>query len=210
MKTDFECVVVANGLFPSDAEALRLLGEASFVIACDGAASALLENGYRVDAIVGDMDSLPDELKQTFGGILCQLKEQMTNDLTKAVRFAHCQGFERLLILGATGLREDHTLGNIGLLTDYIRLFDYVEMRSDFGVFIPLKKTTTVPSVPRQQISLFSITPQTKLTTNGLKWDVTDRSFDCWWQGTLNEAMGEAFTVSFEGDARVVIYKASL
>lgn len=208
MNPIFDCVVVANGLFPSNEKILALLKDAPFIIACDGAALSLVERGYRVDAVVGDMDSLPEELKQKFSANLYHLAEQMSNDLTKAVRFAHGRGYKNLLILGATGLREDHTLGNISLLTEYIGMFDYVQMISDFGVFIPLKQTTTLSSIPGQQISIFSIIPQAKLTTEGLKWEVTDRSFECWWQGTLNEAVGEKFTISFNGEARVVIYKA--
>ena len=62
------------------------------------------------------------------------MEDQEINDLTKSVRFAHTQGYREVLILGATGLREDHTLGNISLLMDYAHLFKRVEMLSDYGL----------------------------------------------------------------------------
>lgn len=207
MNTDYDCVVVANGLFPTASEILGFLREAPYIIACDGAAQSLHEGGFRVDAIVGDLDSLSDELKEKYRDHLYQLEEQMTNDLTKAVRFAKGLGFNRLLILGATGKREDHTLGNISLLTDYVGLFDHVEMMSDFGVFIPLKGSTTLTSVPGQQVSVFSLAPQAELSATGLRWEIANRRFDCWWQGTLNEAVGEEFAISISGEAKVVVYK---
>ena len=207
-KADFDCVVVANGLFPEKEEVLAWLKVVPKIIACDGAARKLLVGGYHVDAIVGDLDSLPEELKHQYVTSVHHSAEQMSNDLTKAMRFACKRGFRKVLILGATGLREDHTLGNISLLTQYIDWFDKVEMRSDFGVFIPLKETTILPSAPGQQVSIFSITPQTEITATGLRWEVKDRPFDCWWQGTLNESLEDEFTIAFSGDAKIVIYQA--
>lgn len=208
MKEEFDCVIVANGLFPSREESLTYLREASVLIACDGAAETLLAKGFRPTAIVGDLDSLPDEIRYSSVCEVRHFEEQMTNDLTKSVSFAHEKGYKRILILGATGLREDHTLGNISLLTNYIDLFERVEMMSDFGVFIPIKTSTRFHSRVGEQISIFCITPQVELTTSGLRWDVTNRRFECWWQGTLNEALGAEFSISFEGEGRIVVYKA--
>ena len=208
MNKDFDCVIVANGLFPSRETILTYLRETPALIACDGAAESLLTKGFKPTAIVGDLDSLPEEIRY---GAVCEVRyseEQMTNDLTKSVHFAHEKGYKRILILGATGLREDHTLGNISLLTNYIDLFDRVEMMSDFGVFIPMKTSTIFQSQAGQQISIFCITPQVELTTTGLRWEVTNRRFESWWQGTLNEAAGTEFSISFEGEAQIVIYKA--
>lgn len=205
---DFDCVIVANGLFPTRDEVLIYLREAPLLIACDGAGKTLLQKGFKPAAIVGDLDSLPEEIRY---GSVCEVhhsKDQMTNDLTKAIRFAHEKGYKSILILGATGLREDHTLGNISLLSTYVDLFDRVEMMSDFGVFIPIKNSTTIPTQIGQQISLFSITPEVAITTAGLRWDVTNRRFDSWWQGTLNEALAHEFTITFTGNARIIVYKA--
>lgn len=205
---NFDCVIMANGLFPLREDILAFLSEAPFLIACDGAAQNLLARGFKPTAIVGDLDSLPEELRY---GAVCEVhhsEEQMTNDLTKSVRFAHEKGYKSVLILGATGLREDHTLGNISLLSTYIDLFERVEMMSDFGVFIPIKSSAAIPAQVGQQISLFSITPDVEITTTGLRWDVTKRRFESWWQGTLNEATAPEFTITFSGNARIIVYKA--
>ena len=52
----YKCVVVANGLFPTGQQALELLRQAEFVVACDGAVIGL-ENSRLPDAVVGDLDS---------------------------------------------------------------------------------------------------------------------------------------------------------
>ena len=126
---------------------------------------------------------------------------------TKSVRFAHRSGEQEVLILGATGLREDHTLGNISLLMDYAPLFQRIEMLSDYGIFTPILQTTTLESKPGTQVSLFSLAPSGTISTTGLRWPIRNRRLTAWWQGTLNEATGNNFTVTLSADARIIVYR---
>ena len=185
MIAPYNCVVVANGRFPQTALPLHLLHQASVVIACDGA----VEAGITPTAIVGDLDSIPSRFREQYAGRIHIVEDQEINDLTKSVRFAHRSEQQEVLILGATGLREDHTLGNISLLMDYAPLFQRIEMLSDYGIFTPILQTTTLESKPGTQVSLFSLAPS------------------AWWQGTLNEATGNNFTVTLSADARIIVYR---
>ena len=206
MGTIYDCVVVANGSFPQTAGPLELLKSAPAIIACDGAVQNLHERGLEPAAIVGDLDSIPQEMLRLYADRIHTVEDQEINDLTKAVRFAHAAGYRKLLILGATGLREDHTLDNISLLKDYAPLFEQVEMLSDYGHFIPVQQTTTLPSTPGQQISIFSMYPCGEITTEGLRWPITRRRLTAWWQGSLNEALGNEFTLTLSPEARVIVY----
>ena len=206
METIYDCVVVANGSFPQTAGPLELLKSAPAIIACDGAVQNLHERGLEPTAIVGDLDSIAQEMLRLYANRIHTVEDQEINDLTKAVRFAHTTGYRKLLILGATGLREDHTLGNISLLMDYAPLFEQVEMLSDYGHLIPVQQTTTLPSTPGQQISIFSMYPCGEITTEGLRWPITRRRLTAWWQGSLNEALGNEFTLTLSPEARVIVY----
>ena len=206
METIYDCVVVANGSFPQTAGPLELLKSAPAIIACDGAVQNLHERGLEPTAIVGDLDSIPQEMLRLYADRIHTVEDQEINDLSKAVRFAHAAGYRKLLILGATGLREDHTLGNISLLMDYAPLFEQVEMLSDYGHFIPVQQTTTLPSTPGQQISIFSMYPCGEITTEDLRWPITRRRLTAWWQGSLNEALGNEFTLTLSPEARVIVY----
>ncbi len=206
METIYDCVVVANGSFPKTAGPLELLKSAPAIIACDGAVQNLHERGLEPTAIVGDLDSIAQEMLRLYADRIHTVEDQEINDLTKAVRFAHTTGYRKLLILGATGLREDHTLGNISLLMDYAPLFEQVEMLSDYGHLIPVQQTTTLPSTPGQQISIFSMYPCGEITTEGLRWPITRRRLTAWWQGSLNEALGNEFTLTLSPEARVIVY----
>ena len=55
MITPYNCVIVANGSFPQTDLPLRLLHQASVVIACDGAVTALDRAGIVPTAIVGEI-----------------------------------------------------------------------------------------------------------------------------------------------------------
>ena len=49
-----------------------------------------------------------------------------------------------------------------------------------------------------------------RLTFDGLKYPVDDRSFSWLWEGSLNEAVGDRFTVGEDGRAPVLVYRAVL
>lgn len=207
MVMDYKCVVMADGLFPQRKEILNVLQEAEFVVACDGAAVKLLQHGIRPDVVVGDLDSFPEELRKEFSGRIYQVKDQEINDLTKGVRYAGQQGYKEVLILGATGLREDHTLGNISLLSQYAREFDRIEMVSDYGMFTPIVKTTTFSSYPGQQISVFSLYPHGAVTLVGLKYPLYRHHLLSWWEGTLNEALSDSFDIILHDEANIIVYR---
>lgn len=210
MIAPYDCVVIANGSFPTAPLPLTLLDQATVLIACDGAIAALDKRGLLPTAVVGDLDSIPVALRQRYADRIHQVIDQEINDLTKAVRFAHQAGCREILILGATGLREDHTLGNLSLLMDYAPHFDRIEMLSDYGLFTPLLHSATLESRPGQQVSLFSLTPGGEITTTGLRWEITRRQLTAWWQGTLNEALSDTFTLTLSNGAHVLVYREIL
>lgn len=209
MTAPYNCIIMANGSFPETSLPLEMLRKASFIIACDGATGALHEAGIIPDAIVGDLDSIPAPFRQLYADRIHIVEDQEINDLTKAVRYAHSIGQQEVLILGATGLREDHTLGNISLLMDYASMFRKVEMLSDYGQFTPLLQTATLQSRPGQQVSIFSMYPEGKISTSGLKWPICNRKLTSWWQGSLNEATGNEFTIELSPEARVIVYRTT-
>ncbi|MDE5552433.1 MAG: thiamine diphosphokinase, partial [Muribaculaceae bacterium] len=66
---DFEAegVVVDAGVFPHDETALSWLRRGLPVVCCDGAANRYVSTGYDLWRIVGDCDSLSDEVMLRYG-----------------------------------------------------------------------------------------------------------------------------------------------
>ncbi len=193
--TGFDAVILANGLFPTAEEPLRLLREARYVVCCDGAAC----HWSQCDAIVGDGDSVPEELRNR----LIQIDEQEDNDLTKATRYCLSKGMKRIAYLGATGRREDHTLGNISLMVRYAREMGVDPlMATDDGWFVVAKGEESFESFAGQQVSIFNVDCK-RLSSEGLKW--ASYPYGQLWQGTLNEAQGSVFELT--GDGYYLVYR---
>jgi thiamine pyrophosphokinase len=196
-------VMLANGAFPTHAVPLAVLRAAKRIVCCDGAAEKLLAAGFTPTAIVGDLDSLPDTLRQRFADRLVREPGQNDNDLSKAFRFCLQKGWGKIVILGATGLREDHTLGNLALLADFATQAD-VKMLTDAGVFFALHQTATFATFPGQPVSVFSFDPQTAITSDGLQYHLVNLKLTRWWQATLNAATGDSATLTFSGGPLLV------
>jgi thiamine pyrophosphokinase len=199
-------VILANGNFPTHEIPLRQLEEADLIVCCDGAVEKLAAHGMTPGAIVGDIDSMLPELRQKYNSIIFHDPDQETNDLTKAVRLCVSRGIKEVVILGATGLREDHTLGNISLLIDYSRLLN-ATMLTDTGSFRTFDHNVTISSIPGQQVSLFSIDPGLAITSDGLRYPLDKLRLCSWWRGTLNEASGDHFRLEFEKGQVIVFMK---
>ena len=189
MEKTFDAVIIANGTFPTHAVPLNILHHAAHLIACDGA----IKRVPQADIVIGDGDSVP----VAFHHRLIQIDEQEDNDLTKATRYCLAQGWKRIAYLGCTGKREDHTLGNISLLMRYYRDIG-VEgiLYTDYGFFTPAYGHRTFLSMKGQQVSLINFGSH-QLTSTGLRWDAYN--FSEWWQGTLNESLGDSFSLQADG-----------
>ena len=196
-------VIVADGTFPTHDIPLGYLKNAKRIICCDGSAQNLLLTGMQPDAIVGDMDSLNDELANRFADRIYLDENQDTNDLTKAVSWCSDMGYKDIVIVGATGKREDHTLGNISLLAEYVRSLNVI-MVTETGILRPLLKSSTISCFAGQQVSIFSIDPETEVTSFGLRYPLNKTKILNWWYATLNESLGDSFSLEFNG--RLIVY----
>ena len=192
---DFDAVILANGDFPQAEIPLDLLSRAPFVCVCDGAV-----NHYPLaDAIVGDGDSVPENLRDR----LIQIDEQEDNDLTKATRYCLSKGMRRIIYLGATGQREDHTLGNISLIVRYVQEMGIEPLlATDYGWFVVAEGESTFESFKGQQVSIFNMSCNA-LSSEGLLWQAYP--YRHWWQGTLNESASDSFTL--KGDSFYLVYR---
>lgn len=206
-------VILCNGLFPSEPYPLYLLDSAEGVVCCDGALNKLLAHNpsARPLAVVGDMDSLPPEQQNAFRDILVAVAEQDDNDLTKAMSWVLREHPEvqDIVILGATGLREDHTVGNLGLLMEYTRLFDLggrkVSLVSDFGTAFAITGSCDLHLGEGRRFSFFTADNSLKVTSTGLQWPLDDVVFDAWWKASLNRTTEPVVSLHFNHPSAALV-----
>lgn len=199
-----EVVILADGAFPTEKRLLDILASASFLICCDGAITNLLEIGIEPHLIIGDLDSISPTLKRHFSDRIVQIDSQASNDLTKAAEWAKDKGYSKVIILGANGKREDHSIANIFLLRRYQYLFESVLMLSDYGSWRPIKESTKFVSFKGQQVSIFSPLIPEPLYSENLKYPLNGLVLTELFMGTLNESLGDWFSLSFEKGEHVV------
>lgn len=198
-----QTVIIGNGDFPTHKHPTSCIKKASYIICLDGALQATLDNNIMPDIIIGDGDSISDILKEQFAHKFLLISDQNTNDLTKAVNYCIEKGIKKIKIVAATGKREDHTLGNISLLLEYMNSVD-VELITDYGIFTPISSTTKFKSIAGQQVSIFNL-DNSPITSHNLKFPLNSMVLDNLWKGTLNESLGEWFTIETNG--KTIVYR---
>ena len=205
-------VIICDGSFPRTEYPRYLIRTADFIICCDGALKKFIRNSKAIfgterlpDRVVGDMDSLPESLRKKHADIIVKIDEQEHNDQTKAFRWAieNIEGIESITILGATGQREDHTIGNISLLMEYARMYDLegsgiqVQMITDHATIVAVTDTVEMDCGEGRQISILTPDNTLRIKSEGLRWKTDDVVFDNWWKATLNVAVQDNIRLEF-------------
>lgn len=217
MKT---AAIIGDGEFPKKDFPRYLLASADIVICCDGALKPYLRNMESVfgkerypDAIVGDMDSISLSLRKRFRNKIIQINEQDDNDQTKAVRhlLGNFPGVKEIHILGATGKREDHTVGNMSLLMEYGRLFGLqdrgisIDMVSDYSTSFPVWDSIELHVGKGRKVSIFSPDNSLNMVSEGLEYQTSGVVFDNWWKATLNKATDDVVRLTFSHPSMALI-----
>ena len=205
-------VIVGNGQFPKKEYPLYLLESADYVVCCDGALDTYLRhfsgrNLRRPDVVVGDMDSLSKKTAERFRDIAVKIDEQETNDQSKAFHYIleHFPDVDTIHILGATGKREDHTIGNLSLLMEYAREMRRqdcgrtvsVDIVSDWSTAFAITDSRTLDVGEGRSVSIICPDNSLNIKSEGLIWPTGNVVFDNLWQTTLNRASADRISLTF-------------
>ena len=205
-------VIICDGQFPRTEYPRYLIKSADFSICCDGALVKYLRHSRSIfgeertpDLVIGDMDTLSEKMQARYSSLIVKVEEQEHNDQTKAVRWAigNIKDISQIYILGATGKRVDHTIGNASLLMEYTRMFDLeglginIEMVSDTGTAFAVNDTFEMDCGIGRQVSIFSPDNSLNIRSTGLEYPTDEVVFDNWWKATLNKAVQDTVRLEF-------------
>ncbi|MCD8300690.1 MAG: thiamine diphosphokinase [Clostridiales bacterium] len=184
------------------------------VISVDSGLHFCLMAGIMPDVILGDFDSAYSSVVEYYRG-LCPERmitfspEKDETDTELAIDWAIKNGFSRISILGATGNRLDHELGNIQLM----------KKAMDAGVECSLVDSHNLIRMIRggmrisrdgqfgKYVSVIPFTPEvTGLTLRGFRYEVNDFTLVSGSaRGISNEIKDEAAEISFDKGILLVI-----
>ena len=198
-------VILANGNFPSHNAPLLILEDAGTIICCDGSVNNLAKKSMEPHYILGDMDSIDDNLKIKYKEQLIKLPDQNKNDLLKTIQWVENKGVKDATILGATGKRDDHSLANIFTLLQYSSPLEII-LYTNYGIFSVVQDEQKFDSFIGQQISLFATDPKIEVTSNNLKYNLNNKMLTTLYYGSLNQSINENFTLTLS-HGKILVYQ---
>ena len=203
-------VIICKGEFPKREYPLYLIRSADYIICCDGAAATydrrqgkIFGHERKPDAVIGDLDSISPAMKRRYA-------------LTRY------DDIDSIHILGAGGMREDHTVGNLSYLMEYAKELDglkervildginirpelYIDMVSDWTTAFAITDSFSFHVGEGREISIFSADNALKIKSEGLTWKTDDVVFDNWWKATLNKACADEVRLTLSHPSAVLI-----
>ena len=183
-----------------------------FIIAVDGGYLWLKEHDIVPDLIVGDFDSMSNDISsqisQSNVDIITLPPEKDDTDMSAALNEGWKRGYRIFHIFGGTGGRLDHTFANIQLLADIAvrggRCFLF-----DKDTVITAIHNTCIefPAISSGTVSVFSHTDiSAGVYEKGLKYPLTDATLrNTYPIGVSNEFVGVHSSISVRSGTLIVI-----
>ena len=172
-------LIVGNGEPPSRELFAACAREAELILCADGGANTASAYGYAPDYIVGDLDSVGHQIKAALAAdrvVLVDPEGNVGTDGQKVLNHAVALGVTQAVLLGFTGRRTDHLLGNLSLLKTFA---DRLTLRivDDYCDIRRIDRRIRFRAAIGQKISLCPLDGAVEgITTEGLKWSLRSES----------------------------------
>ncbi len=143
------------------------------LICADGGSNSALKMKLVPDFIIGDLDSISSEALRKFRTTskIIQLKRQNDTDVEKCLKYAIKEKYNDSLLFGVTGNRLDHTLCNIGIVLKFFNQIK-ISLIAESSCLRPYTGSVEIKTYPGETISLYGILAKTRITSNGLKYEL--------------------------------------
>ncbi len=178
-----QITIVANGKI-SDLSALRdAIQAADQIIAVDGGANYLFQLDLYPNLVIGDMDSISEDVIQRFSEhnvkTILQPVDKDATDLELAIDYAINKNPAVISIWGALGNRWDMSISNVLLLTPtkyrFIRII--LEDEKQSAMLLQAGQPNRLKGVKGSKISLIPLCGDvTRVTTEGLKYPLASET----------------------------------
>lgn len=172
-------IIVAGGCFDATPPIIARLNAADLCLAADRGAEHLAGLGIRPHAVIGDMDSVTPETRRMMEAQGCPFllhparKDQTDTEL--CITYALEKGATDITILGATGLRLDHTLANVLLLKQLDDLGIRARIMDSHNEICLVSRSLALNGEPGEILSLVPVSEKvTGVTLQGLEYPLKD------------------------------------
>lgn len=171
-------IIVGGGIPPQKKLIQKYMTGDYIIFAADSGADILNEYGIEPHYLIGDFDSINEEVLEKFteGVNTTRLpKEKDYTDTHIAVLNAITMGVDEIVLLGCTGKRIDHFMANLCLLKIIIEQGVEAYIVDDMNEIQLINKPCVISGEKGQMFSLFSYCEDTSgLTLKGAKYPLND------------------------------------
>lgn len=177
-----------------------IVASAPRLVAADGGAAHALQAGHNPEAVIGDLDSLPDTVRKAVpADRIHRIAEQETTDFEKCLARIDAP---LILATGFTGGRLDHELAVYNALARHPHRRCIVIGSHDLVFLSP--RRLELGLAPGTRLSLFPM-GQVSGWSAGLEWPIEGLEFSPLGRvGTSNRVVGEV-TLEFSAEAMLLI-----
>ncbi|MFL7892076.1 MAG: thiamine diphosphokinase [Anaerolineales bacterium] len=170
-------LIFANGIIKNPSRIQSNLRDGDLIIAADGGANHCHELNITPAVVIGDLDSISDELhnllKDREVKFIIYPKDKDQTDLELALSFAYQQRVNEVHFYGVLGGRLDLSLSNLLLLArdDWEPLSLVVVDEPDIAYVLRNGNTISFTGNPGDIISLIPLSEKVQgVSTEGLRW----------------------------------------
>lgn len=173
-----KCIILANGK-PPQKSLISFFQKKQFtkLICADGGANSALKMNLIPDVIIGDLDSVSPEVIRVYKSVskIIRLKRQNDTDVEKCLKYAINNRYDEVLLTGATGNRLDHTFCNLGIV---LKFFPHIKISlvAENSFLRAYTGNVELQTFPGETISIYCISPKTKISSQGLKYELRNIS----------------------------------
>ena len=194
-------VLIANGKVSKTDYIKKIIDSNNFFISIDAKLENLKELGVKPNLILGDLDSAAiNELDSQIEVV--ELSDQNKTDLEKSLDYCKENSIKKVVILGSSGLREDHSMANILIASTYADILQ-IELITNYYRIIFVRENTKI-NAPNAPVSIISLSSDNKIKTSGLKYDLNNEKLKSFSHGISNKVNGDNFTV--EAESIIVVF----
>ena len=172
-------LIVGNGEPPSRELFAACAREAELILCADGGANTASAYGFTPNYVVGDLDSVSRQSKAALAAdrvILVDPEGNVGTDGQKVLNHAVALGVTEAVLLGFTGRRTDHLLGNLSLLKTFADRLA-LHMVDDYCDIRLIDRSIRFRAAIGQKISLCPLDGAVEgIETLGLKWPLRSES----------------------------------
>ena len=191
---DSSSVLIANGKKPKNKKIIEILKNAKNIICVDNGYELASELNITPSVVIGDLDSV-DINKISKDILIIKDEDQNTNDLEKTLNYCLSKNIRDIILVGATGERDDQNLATILVSLEYIEQLN-IEILSDLYSIEFVNGERDFEATPMREISLISMDKENIITTQGLKYNLDKSKLSSATHGISNYSIGENFSIS--------------